>query len=197
MGDRFRTIVDPLATAKEAPALANKVIEYLIERRIILPQVTDCTLGKEGGHPPGENVAEALAEGTMPDTDGKPLSSAAIAQKLISWGCNGVEAVSGRTIFHNFGAGLQAVRCPLCLGNQVDVKLGEPFARWQRGDDLAPQQCQVCNESSPIVEWLFDPPWAFGHLGFEFWNWPPLKRRFVQQICDILGHKVRMVAGKV
>jgi hypothetical protein len=47
------------------------------------------------------------------------------------------------------------------------------------------------------VEWTFDPPWAFGNLGFKFWEWPPLKRRFVDEIKGLLGHEIVMISGKV
>jgi hypothetical protein len=43
----------------------------------------------------------------------------------------------------------------------------------------------------------FDPPWAFGNLGFKFWNWPPLKRSLIEQISGILGHGVIIIAGKI
>jgi hypothetical protein len=192
MGSTFRTIVEPSASPQDAPALAKKVIHYLIERRIIRPERKS-----EGGYPPGDNVAEALATWTPRDRPGHPLPLEEILHDLLRWSNNGVEEVVGRTVFHNFGAGLDVVRCPVCVGNHVKANWGDAIDQWYAGDDLAPFQCPGCTEISPIIEWTFDPPWAFGHLGFTFWQWPPMKRAFIDQIAGILGHKVVVIAGKI
>jgi hypothetical protein len=102
-----------------------------------------------------------------------------------------------RSIFHNFGLGLDLVRCPICLVNQVEGKWSDGVGGWFQGDDLATILCEHCNKSSLLTDWFFDPPWLFGHLGFEFWEWPPMKRRFLDDISRILGHKVRMILGKI
>src|SRR5262249_10862911 len=120
-----------------------------------------------------------------------------ILRTLRSWSNNGVEEIVGRNVFHNMGAGLDAVRCPLCLSNQVNADWGVAVDGWYRGDDMAACQCRSCNENGPIKQWRFDPPWAFGNLGFTFWNWPPMKRSFIDQISKILCHDVVLVAGKV
>jgi hypothetical protein len=52
MGDWFQTIVDPEATEAEAPALADRVLYWLIEERIVVGERTDCVLG-DGGYAPG------------------------------------------------------------------------------------------------------------------------------------------------
>jgi hypothetical protein len=197
MGDYFRTIVDRAVPASAAPALAQRVMDYMIGRRIIQAVRSDCVLRKEFGFAPGENVEEALARWTPAGTPGAPLPVDQIVSDLRGLATNGVVEVVGRTVFHNAGGGLDIVRCPLCLANEVASAWGEIVARWHEGDDLAALQCTSCNESSPVTEWTFDPPWAFGNLGFEFWNWPPLNRNFVNTIAGILGHKVAVVVGKV
>jgi hypothetical protein len=167
----------------------------LIDRRIIQPE-----RNKDGKYPPGPNVDEALATWSPSKTRGsfgQPLPPAQILEELLHWSDNGVEEIVGRTVFHNYGAGLNAVRCPGCLANQVKGTWSDCINDWFRGDDFATVPCQNCQESSPLTEWLFDPPWLFGHLGFEFWEWPPMKRRFIDAISRILGHKVRMVAGHI
>jgi hypothetical protein len=73
MGSHFRTIVDPMATAEEAPALARKVIDWFIDRKIIQPE-----RDKDGLYPPGPNVEVALATWSPSETPGKfgkPLHS--------------------------------------------------------------------------------------------------------------------------
>jgi hypothetical protein len=197
MGDSFRTIVHPVASLADAPALADKVIAHLIKRKIVGPVRTDCVLGKAGGYPPGDNVGEALATWSPSAGSGVPLSLETIVRDLRRSSCNGVREVVGRTVFHNFGAGLDVVRCPICVGNEVDAHWSDAVGRWYDGDDHAAFKCSDCNEDSPITQWTFDPPWAFGNLGFEFWNWPPVKKEFIDQVSEILGHKVVLITGKV
>jgi hypothetical protein len=196
MGEHFRTIVDRTATAHDAPALARKLIDSMIGQRIIRAERTDCALGSTG-YPPGENVEEALAMWTPESTPGVRLPLDQVASQLRSMALNGVVAVIHRTVFHNFGAGLDVVRCPLCQANDLESDWSEAVSRWYHGDDLAAFQCTFCNEESPITDWIFDPPWAFGNLGFEFWNWPPMRRTFIEKVASILGHRVVLVSGKV
>jgi len=53
MGDTFQQIVVPSARLEDAPRLAETVVTFLIERGIVSPERTECTLGEFGGHPPG------------------------------------------------------------------------------------------------------------------------------------------------
>jgi hypothetical protein len=57
--------------------------------------------------------------------------------------------------------------------------------------------CPHCGEERPITEWQHDPPWGFGYLGFEFWNWPPFEPSFVEAAAKQLGHRVILVEGKL
>lgn len=196
MGSQYRVVVDPRASATDAPVLAKKVIEFMVSRNIIRAERSDCVYSKEGGYLPGDNVDEALAQWT-PAASNVPLPLEKIAADLRKRAPNGVVEIVGRTVFHNGGAGVDVVRCPLCQANNIEEDWGEAVGRWYDGDDLAPLQCSDCNEKSPLIDWTIDPPWAFGHLGFEFWNWSPMKRAFIDRISDILGHKVVLVTAKV
>jgi hypothetical protein len=194
MGDSYRVIVDPVATLTEAPILAAKVMEYMISRGIISPERRDCVLSKDQGYPPGNNVGEALAQWTPEYTPGVPVPLDQIGDTVRGCVVNGVIEVVGRTVFFNF---VDLVRCPLCQADNVHGEWGDAVSRWNKGDDLALLKCICCNEKSPLTEWTFDPPWAFGNLGFEFWNWGPMKRSFVDKVSELLGHKVVSIARKV
>ena len=128
----FQTLVDPLASIDEAHGMAERVIQHLIERRIIKHERTDCTPCEQGGYPPGENVAEVLATWT-PRSTGIPLSFEEIMGDLTKCSWNGVDEVVGRTVFHNMGAGLDVVRCPVCLANQEDKRWGDAIDKWFKG----------------------------------------------------------------
>jgi hypothetical protein len=39
--------------------------------------------------------------------------------------------------------------------------------------------------------------WAFGELGFEFWNWPRLTSAFIRHFEKQLGSRVISVSGKL
>jgi hypothetical protein len=182
MGENFQTIVVPGVQQENAPRLAEAVLKFLIEREIISPERTDCTLGAGGGHPPASRFEEAVVE------------ASSHVRRLRT---NGMDVVIRREVFHNGGAGLDAVRCPMCGANQVDGDWGTAVDAWYAGDDKAPLACDACHATSPLTQWSFEPPWGFACLAFTFWNWPPLKPEFIRQVSDILQQKVLLVAGKL
>jgi len=46
-----------------------------------------------------------------------------------------------------------------------------------------------------VTEWSFEPGFAFGNLGFTFWNWPPfLSGRLIDEVGRLLSpHRVVLV----
>jgi hypothetical protein len=48
-----------------------------------------------------------------------------------------------------------------------------------------------------VTAWSCDPGWGFGHLAFRFWNWPPLRPAFLEELRKELGHPVALVRGKL
>lgn len=108
-----------------------------------------------------------------------------------------MKVVTKREVFHNGGLGVDAVRCPACGVNQVDGDWSDAIDPWWDGNDDAAFTCEACGAANPITRWIFEPPWGFGCLGFIFWNWPRLKREFVQQLSEMLGHEVLLVVGKI
>ena len=69
--------------------------------------------------------------------------------------------------------------------------------QWFQNSGPALLACPQCGASQAINHWQHDPPWGFGCLGFEFWNWPPLTEAFIQQIADLLNHRIIFVCGKL
>ncbi|MEU6351774.1 hypothetical protein ABZ896_20915 [Streptomyces sp. NPDC047072] len=57
---------------------------------------------------------------------------------------------------------------------------------------------RACTETVPVAEWTWDGSFAPAHLGFVFWNWPPLSPEFRARIAGLLdGHRVVRVRGKL
>ncbi|GAA3247556.1 hypothetical protein ACFO1B_38740 [Dactylosporangium siamense] len=182
MGDWFQTIADLDATAAEAPHLADGLVAWLVAEGIVSAERTDCVLSADEGHPPGPRCTEAF--------DGADHG-------LPSLATNGLHAWSGRTVVHPI-QGSGEVGCPHC---DKDEPLGAAFFEainaWyaQRPSDTA---CRHCGRTIAINDWHWpDAAWAFADLGLTFWNWPPLRDDFIAGIGRRLGHRVRLVAGKL
>lgn len=56
-------------------------------------------------------------------------------------------------------------------------------------------ECPSCGAAFPVTEWSFEPGFAFGNLGFTFWNWPPfLSGRLIDEVGRLLSpHRVVLV----
>ncbi|TQF09917.1 hypothetical protein FJV41_42150 [Myxococcus llanfairpwllgwyngyllgogerychwyrndrobwllllantysiliogogogochensis] len=179
MGDSFQTIVDRDASADDAPRLAAEVRDWLVARRIIEQELTDCALG-DSGHRPGPGHAAAVEE---PDEETGVLSLQA----------NGLQIEVGRTVFYTIGSELTCRAC----GAQFEPEDGwsEAVDDWYNGNDSAEFECPECGKPERLVEWSGEFPWGFGNLGFKFWNWPPLSGRFIQEVAEMLGHRIVLVRG--
>jgi hypothetical protein len=186
VGDWFQTIADLDAASEEAPGLADVLVAGLVSDGIVSGECTDCGPGADGGHPPGPRYAEAF--------DGPDYG-------LLTLSWNGLFAWSGRTVVDP-GQGGGEVGCPHCdTVESFDEPLGTAFFEaidaWytQRSSDTV---CRHCGRTIAINDWQWtDGVWAFANLGLTFWNWPPLRDDFVAGIGLRLGHRVRLVAGKL
>jgi hypothetical protein len=188
MGDHYQTIVDVESSLGEAEALAVKVVNFLVERRIVLPVKTDCVVGDNLGYPPGPNARQTVESPEL------------FLDTLVTLG---MEVITERRV--HFSDDL-AVRCPNCRFELVawwasphelqphdwDIALRQ----WLQGDEGL-LTCPQCDQACSLTKWVYDPPWAFGNLAFRFWNWTDLKEEFVKEIADLLGHKIAFVCGKL
>ncbi|GLX02971.1 hypothetical protein [Microtetraspora sp. NBRC 16547] len=196
MGDWFQTIVDVQASPQEAETLAADVRDWLISSGIVSAERTDCTLGSDLGYPPGPRADE------MVDASGwsVPWQDVRI---------NGLDIITCRTAFDAGQGDPIAVTCPHC---SVEIELvdedfelieeaWEPFSGvvhgWDEGRDVI-IPCPACTRLVEPTSWKWaDDYFAFGHLGFTFWNWAPLRAEFVAEFTrHLAGHRIALFSGK-
>src|SRR5262245_25168520 len=95
MGSWYQVIADVEATAEEAEALGARVLDWLVATGVVVGEPTDCVLSSDAGHAPGPNYTAAL--------DGPD-------ELLLTLHTNGVEVITGRTVFYSMGT--ERVTCP-------------------------------------------------------------------------------------
>jgi DNA-directed RNA polymerase subunit RPC12/RpoP len=179
MGDTYIKIVPQHVSQEEANAIAQKVIGYLTERKIISETKSDCTLGEEG-YEPGENYKEVVAD----DYDLRGLT------------INGLELTIGiRTVF--WSGDVEEIKCPECKASIIDLDWSQAIEEWTNdsGDDNI--QCPGCGKDNSITDFIFEPELAFGQLGLTFWNWPAFTGEFLEELQTEMGKKAKVIYGKL
>ncbi|MFD7403418.1 hypothetical protein ACFV7R_12235 [Streptomyces sp. NPDC059866] len=191
MGNHFQTVVDLDATSVDAPALAARGLDWLVMEGIVRAERTDCVLGAPLGHPPGPLWAKAVSEEDWEPSDGLNIEI-------------------GRTVFHGGQGDAMYAVCPHCATHtdlytdEWDVIEGawEPFGKaietWH-DTGKATVTCQRCGRAGDLTAWTWaDDYYAFGYLGFEFWDWPEFSPRFLSRFAETLGgHRTVLVGGKL
>lgn len=191
MGDHFQTLVDLDATSADAAGLAVRALGWLVDEGIVSSERTDCVLGACEGHPPGEQWAKAVIEPERAPSDGLKIST-------------------GRTVFWGGQGDAQYATCPRCARQTwfyteswdriegARDAFDTAMSLWHETGEAA-VTCQHCGHASDLALWRWaDDYFAFGHLGFEFWNWPEFEPRFLADLARILGgHEVVRVWGKL
>ncbi|MCL2582368.1 MAG: zinc-ribbon domain-containing protein [Streptosporangiales bacterium] len=183
MGNWFQTLVDIEATADEAAVLGKSLIDWLLHTGVIAGEPSnDCVLGGDG-YRPGERYATALAD---PSEDW-----------FLGPGVNGVRATTESNVFHAGQLGVH-VECPRCQ-NEVDFEdaIVPGIDDWLFDGGTGIRPCPGCGTRFTLNGWNWQPPWAFGYLGLEFWNWPLLSKQFIASVGERLGHRLVVVEGKV
>ncbi len=197
MGDWFQTIVDVQAAPQEADALATDVQAWLISSGIVLPDRTDCVLGKDLGYPPGPRADEVVGASGW----STPWQNV--------W-ANGLDITTTRTVFDGGQGEPTAVACPYCSTTielvdeyfELDEEAWAPFGAvvdgWGEGRDVV-IACPACSRRVEPAAWKWDDDYfALGHLGFTFWNWPPFRPEFIEEFGRRLGnHHPVLVGGKL
>ncbi|MFC0006501.1 hypothetical protein [Micromonospora siamensis] len=185
MSEWFETIADIEATPEEADQLGAEVLSWLVEQGIVAAEPTLCILG-DHGHRPGPDYAAATVE---PCDDLPGLAT------------NGFRVVTGQSVFYSMG--VDQVVCPRCEAVVVDDQDRDSWSdfspvvdEWCMGG-TGVRACGHCGEPVGINEWRWSPPWGFGYLGFEFWNWPMLDPGFVAAVSNRLGHRTVQPSGKL
>jgi phage FluMu protein Com len=183
MGNWFQRVVDQDASLDEAQELAAKILEILIDQEIIEAKLKECGLsGNRMGYPPGPNFEQIVDN---PDCGIHELK------------VNGLQIIVERTVFEP-GQGKLELICPQCKSrNSVDRAWADAVTEWYSniGDGIL--RCPHCNYIRAVTEWYYEPVIAFGNLGFEFWNWPPLSKSFLTYLSQQLAHRTVYVTGKL
>lgn len=183
MSDYFIAIV-PVDVARDgANDLSRKVIDWLIEKEIILGSMTDCVLGgnKNLGYGPGTKYKDAV-EGDQ--------------GYLVELVTNGVQISIGRMVFDNGGNGLDKVICPVCSANNIDEDWGDATGAWYE-NQIGRLTCSQCGRESSITAYAFEPTWAFGEFGLTFWNWPALTDKFLEDLKQFMQKDIKIVYGRL
>lgn len=191
MGEYLHTFVDLDATAADAGELANRGRDWLIREQIVRAELTDCTLREDLGNPPGDQWAKAAL-----DQDQEPM--------------DGLGVQAGRTVFCGGQGDVDYATCPQCTARTwfftedrgplagVFKPFNDAIEVWQATGE-ARVACSACTRFSELTRWRWERDYfAFGYLGFEFWNWPEFDPGFAGVLGQVLGgHQIVVVEGKL
>jgi hypothetical protein len=174
MSDSSISIVCKKSRYLNSQEKAQEILRWLIANDIVEPVPSHCALGSEHGY--------AVSKGAL---------SVVVEPKYLRFGpgqINGVSVITERTIFNTGQNGIEELTCPNCK-NDISQEVWDFFDPWASGetDDLT---CPSCGNPNEIHDYTFKPEWGFSNLGFEFWNWPPLKQEFIEDLkrrleCDV------------
>ncbi|MGD1217071.1 MULTISPECIES: hypothetical protein [Streptomyces] len=107
-----------------------------------------------------------------------------------------VRVVTGRTVFFAGQGDPSSAICPHCRSVAADWP-GAAIDTWYT-TGAADLDCPACARRTPLPDWEWTGDcFAFAHLGFEFDDWPPLHPQFTAAFAQALGHRVRVVTGKI
>jgi hypothetical protein len=182
MGDYYQTAADLDADVQTAEATAARLRDWMVSQQIIVADQSGCVLGNHLGHAPAKNYTIAAKE---------PYPF------LFELRTNGVAFIAKHTVFYSAGIGETTLVCSAC-GRKFGSNEAWSTAldEWFKGNGQGVLPCEHCGAEAPITEWRHDPPWAFGNVGVEFWNWPSLREDFLKALGEVVGHRFRLVYGK-
>ncbi|WP_158977069.1 hypothetical protein [Cellulophaga sp. L1A9] len=181
MSDHYISIVSEKTNPRDSQELAERIVSYLAEKKIIQKELSDCVLGSTG-HKPAENFGSVLEKQYEGFLDSK---------------VNGVEIITERRVFHNSGNGLEGVHCPNCGQNQIEEDWGNALDNWYEKLKSDLVKCSNCSSENSITKFNFEPNWGFGDFGLIFWNWGKFKSHFFTDLEKIIGMELKVVYGKL
>ncbi|WP_426362023.1 hypothetical protein [Streptomyces sp. E-08] len=170
MSSSFQTVVDLDATAEDAVAHGARVAAWLVGEAIVeLPQY---------GPGPRWERATGFREAR---------------------GSEGLSVVTGRTVFFS-PQHVGPPVCPHCAAvygeGHREVFSAVMDAWWETG--RADVSCPACERVVPLAAWEWaGDGFAFAYLGFEFRDGPALLPEFVTELGRLLGHRTRLVRGRI
>ncbi|MFI1104534.1 hypothetical protein [Streptomyces melanogenes] len=112
-----------------------------------------------------------------------------------------LEVITGRTVFYAGQGDPPAAICPHCRNatptSAWPSDTFDAIAAWY-ASGVADLDCPACAHRTPLPGWDWtDDYFAFACLGFQFDDWPPLHPRFTTAFGQALGHRIRVVTGKI
>ncbi|MGI5251426.1 hypothetical protein [Actinacidiphila glaucinigra] len=183
MGTYQQTVVDLDASAEEAVTWGERGREWLEAEGFIRPVPWQDGLVQLAG-PRWREAVELV-----------PPDWRARIKELEEEPCGELRVVAGRTVFL---AGMGRVPDPICPRCQSATSTwsGEVIDTWYT-TGAADLGCPACTRRAPLPDWDWTRDYfAFAYLGFEFDDWPPLDPHFTAAFGKVLGHRIRVLAGK-
>lgn len=178
MGSSFQVVAFPSVSAADARELGDVLLDALVEGEVVRP----VSRGGALGHPPGRRAHEHTEPGFE------------YTRGLVN---DGVVVETGRTVFDAGQHGL-VVRCRACEHeHEPGVAFMRGVQRWAEGEDDVSYACPKCGHAERLVRWDGPTAWAFAHLGLKFWNWPTLLPELVTSLEAQIGHRARIVRGRL
>jgi hypothetical protein len=182
MGDYYQIIADLDADLASAETTAARLRDWLVSREIIV-------LAPSPYHASGPSYVAAKNFNLV---SGEPYPQ--LHELLGNW----VEFVAKHEVFYSAGLAEPKLVCSSCgKTSATNDAWSDAIGEWFDGSGSGVLACPQCAARAPIADWQHNPPWAFGNVGVKFWNWPSLREDFVRQVSDILGHRCRLVYGKL
>jgi hypothetical protein len=182
VSDHIQTIVDPEASAAQALLSGARIWTWLVDEQIVGGAVVDVV----GPHRiPGERAGAWLGEKRQ-------------LGDLVSGTYGDVSVTTEKTVFFN-PDGPRLMRCPRGHAEPMSGT-DETFLRavdaWWSDSDDGWLRCAACKADHHLPTIRFEPAWAFGYLGVEFVNWPPVSTLLetLMGLCD--GHRLVLLMRK-
>jgi hypothetical protein len=179
MSDHIQIIADVEVSLEKAEASAECIIKWMIDIHAIAP-------------PP---IASEEHYAVYSPRDYEIVSETWAGYDLHGLCSNEFEIHIDRQVTHTFQSEFE-LRCPNCQKDGSDGKWSDAISEWHDERGIGMLKCVHCGNAQPVTEWTFDPEWGFGFLSFQFWNWPPLKKSFIKEFTERLGHKTVYIADK-
>jgi hypothetical protein len=182
LSDDYSWIVDLDANEEEAPALADKVVSWLVANGAVSPHMSRCVLGDEG-YAPGPRLADWIG-----GIDG-------LESQIRSLSTNGLEVHPDRFVYFSYeepDEGYQAT-CPAGHVQDPPETWLAAADEWQ-AEGRAELRCEECDKGYAITDWSIEPDFAVACLGFVFWNWVELSDGLIEGVSRVLAPH-RVVAG--
>ncbi len=169
MSDTYISIVPVNVKANEVSLLAEKVKNELIRRKVINQDFI-----------PGSNAMSVVVE---KDDFFKSLLN------------NKLDIIKTRQVFQNGQNGTETIKCPNCSFDIIETNWIDVVEEWHSNSKKDSITCPKCSETNSVTEYIFEPVWGFGELGFTFWNWPKFEDSFILELENLLSRKVKIVHG--